>query len=84
MKTHGGMVIKVSILDMNNYTAIIQEDGEWWVGWVEEIPGVNCQERTRAELLDSIHEALSDVLELNREAAAADAADTSERVKVTA
>ena len=69
---------------MNNYTAIIQEDGDWWVGWVEEIPGVNCQERTRAELLDSIHEALRDMLQLNREAAADAAADTSERVKVTA
>lgn len=68
---------------MNSYTAIIQQVDDWWVGWVEEIPGVNCQERTRAELLDSIHEALSDVLELNRDAAAADAADTSERVKVT-
>jgi len=74
----------MSILDMNSYTAIIQEDGDWWVGWVEEIPGVNCQERTRAELLDSIHEALSDMLQLNRAAAADAAADTSERVTVTA
>ncbi len=69
---------------MNNYTAIVQQDGDWWVGWVEEIPGVNCQERTRAELLVSIHEALSDMLKLNREAAAGAAADTSERVSVTA
>lgn len=69
---------------MNSYTAIIQKDADWWLGWVEEIPGVNCQERTRAELLDSIHEALSDMLELNREAAAEAATDTSERVKVTA
>ena len=69
---------------MNNYTAIVQQDGDWWVGWVEEIPGVNCQERTRAELLDSIREALSDMLKLNREAAAGAAAETSERVSVTA
>lgn len=69
---------------MNHYTAIIQEDGGWWVGWVEEIPGINCQERTRAELLDSLQEALSDMLQLNREAAAGAAADTSERVTVTA
>jgi predicted RNase H-like HicB family nuclease len=67
---------------MNNYTAIIQQEGDWWVGWVEEIPGVNCQERTRAELLESIREALGDLIELNREAAARAAADTSERVKV--
>jgi predicted RNase H-like HicB family nuclease len=67
---------------MNNYTAIIQQDGDWWVGCVEEIPGVNCQERTRAELLESIREALGDLIQLNREAAASAAAETSERVKV--
>ena len=29
---------------MNEYTAIIKRDGNWWIGWIEEIPGVNCQE----------------------------------------
>ena len=66
------------------FTAVIQQDNGWWIGWVQEIPGVNCQERTREELLDSIQEALSDMLQLNREAAAVAATDTSERVKVTA
>ena len=80
MTIHGGMVALVRILDMNNDTAIIKKEGDWWLGWVEEIPGVNCQEPTREELLDSLHEALSDMLQLNREAAT----DTSERVKVTA
>jgi predicted RNase H-like HicB family nuclease len=69
---------------MNNYTSIIQKEGDWWVGWVEEIPGVNCQERTRAALLESIQEALTEMLKLNREAAASAATDTSERVKVSA
>jgi predicted RNase H-like HicB family nuclease len=69
---------------MNNYTSIIQQEGDWWVGWVEEIPGVNCQERTRAELLESIQEALREMLELNREAAASAASAASERVKVSA
>lgn len=68
---------------MNHYTAIIQKDGDWWVGWVEEIPGVNCQERTRAELLESIREALGEMVQLNREAAASAAAEHSERVEVT-
>jgi hypothetical protein len=37
--------------DMNNeYTAVIKQDGEWWIGWIEELPGVNCQEATREEL----------------------------------
>ena len=35
------------------YTAQIQHRGEWWIGWVREIPGVNCQERTREELLET-------------------------------
>jgi len=38
----------------NSYTAITQKDGDWWIGWIEEIPGVNCQERTREELLESL------------------------------
>ncbi len=47
------------------YTAVIQEDGEWWVGWVKEIRGVNAQERTREELLNSLRYALEDMLNLN-------------------
>jgi predicted RNase H-like HicB family nuclease len=44
---------------------VVQEDGEWWVGWVKEIRGVNAQERTREELLDSLRYALEDMLDLN-------------------
>jgi hypothetical protein len=29
------------------YTAIIKQNGQWWIGWIEEIPGVNCQEATK-------------------------------------
>ena len=32
------------------YTAVIKQQGDWWIGWIEEVPGVNCQERTRQEL----------------------------------
>ena len=48
------------------YTAVIQRDGEWWLGWVKEIRGVNAQERTREELLVSLRCALEDMLELNK------------------
>lgn len=37
----------------NEYTAVIKRDGEWWIGCVEEIPGVNCLERTREVLPNS-------------------------------
>ena len=36
------------------YTAVIQQDGIWWIGWVKEIPGVNSQAKTRQELLDNL------------------------------
>ena len=52
-----------------NYTAIVQKDEGWWIGWVEEVPGVNAQERTKKELLLSLSEALRDILELNRQQA---------------
>lgn len=51
----------------NTYTAVTRQDGEWWIGWIEEIPGVNCQERTHAELLESLREALGDAIAMNRE-----------------
>ena len=51
------------------FTAIIQKDGDWWIGWVEEIPGANAQERTRDELIVSLREAAKDILELNRSSA---------------
>lgn len=47
------------------YTAVIQKDGKWWVGWVKEIRGVNAQERTREELVVSLRYALEDMLDLN-------------------
>ena len=37
-----------------NYTAIVQQHGEWWIGWIEEVAGVNSQGQTREELLDAL------------------------------
>jgi predicted RNase H-like HicB family nuclease len=51
------------------YTAVVQQHGEWWIGWVEEVPGVNSQGTTRAELLDNLRDALSEALEMNRQQA---------------
>ena len=52
---------------MNQYTAIIKQDGDWWIGWIQEVPGVNCQERTRDELLETLKITLAEMLELNKE-----------------
>ena len=53
----------------NTYTAITKEDGGWWIGWIEEVPGVNCQEKTREELLASLRVTLEEAIEFNREEA---------------
>ena len=52
------------------YTAQIQHRGEWWIGWIREIPGVNCQERTRGELLETLKITLLEALEFEVMAAA--------------
>lgn len=50
----------------SNYTAVIKQDGNWWIGWIEEVPGVNCQESSREKLIKSLREILADAIELNR------------------
>ena len=66
------------------YTAIVMKDGDWWIGWVEEVPGVNAQEATKEELLISLREALKDILELNREDARKSAIGNYEEVPLPA
>ena len=51
---------------MATYRAVIQQEGPWWIGWVEEIPGVNSQAHTREELLENLQSALEEALEMNR------------------
>ena len=45
---------------------MVKQDGDWWIGWIEEVPGVNCQEATRSELLESLRITLDEALEFNR------------------
>ena len=49
------------------YTAVIKQENDWWIGWIEEIPGVNCQEQTREELMESLRLTLKEALEFNRQ-----------------
>lgn len=46
-----------------DFTARIGQDGDWWIGWIEEVPGVNCQEKTREELLATLQTTLREMLE---------------------
>ena len=67
-----------------NYTAVVQQDGEWWIGWVEEVPGVNSQGHTREELLENLRDALAEALEMNRADALAAAGRSYEEVSLSA
>jgi predicted RNase H-like HicB family nuclease len=50
----------------NTYTAVTKHADGWWIGWIEEIPGVNCQERTREKLIASLKVTLAEAIEQNR------------------
>ncbi len=64
------------------YTAAVQRDGKWWIGWIEEVPGVNAQARTRRELLADLRLALKEALELNRAEARAATNGVYEEVRI--
>jgi predicted RNase H-like HicB family nuclease len=46
------------------FTAVVKQDDGWWIGWVEEIPGVNSQGKTRRELMKNLRSALKEAIEL--------------------
>jgi len=48
------------------FTAIYKKTGKWYLGWVEEIPGVNTQGKTLKETKENLKEALLLVLETNK------------------
>ena len=51
---------------MGEYTAVFERDGDWWIGYVQELPGANTQGRTLAEVRENLREAVQLVLEANR------------------
>ncbi len=51
---------------VKEFTAVYKKSGKWYLGWVEEIPGVNTQGRTLKETKENLKEALSLILETNK------------------
>ena len=51
----------------NEFTAVIERDGEWFVAWSPEIPGANGQGRTVEECRDNLAAAIQLILEDRRE-----------------
>ena len=45
------------------FRAVIKRSGEWWIGWLVDLPGVNAQERTKEELLESLKIGAEDMIE---------------------
>ena len=64
------------------YQAVIKKDGDWWIGWIADIPGVNSQGSTREELLENLRSALSEALEMNRSEAVAAASGPYEEASI--
>jgi predicted RNase H-like HicB family nuclease len=53
-------------MQTSEYSALISQDGDWWVGWVEEIPGVDCQESSREELVETLQITLREAIAMSR------------------
>jgi predicted RNase H-like HicB family nuclease len=64
------------------YTAVIKQSGPWWIGWIEEVPGVNCQEHTREDLIETLRITLKEALDLNRREALEAAAEVFEEAPI--
>ncbi len=48
------------------FTAVLEKRGRWYIGYIEEIPGVNTQGKTLVETRRNLREALQLILETNR------------------
>lgn len=44
------------------FRAVIKRSGEWWIGWLVDLPGVNAQEKTKEELIQSLKIGAEDML----------------------
>jgi predicted RNase H-like HicB family nuclease len=51
----------------NEFTAVVERDGDWYVAYCPEIPGANGQGRTVKEAKASLLEAIALILEDRRE-----------------
>jgi predicted RNase H-like HicB family nuclease len=67
----------------NEYTAVVKQENGWWVGWIEEVPGVNCQEKTYEELRETLENSLRETLVYNRECVLATAGSGYREEKIS-
>ena len=67
----------------NEYTAIMKQEGDWWIGWIEEVPGVNCQEKDMQTLRQTLKITLKEALEFNRRDAVSTAGQDFHEEKIS-
>lgn len=53
-------------MSKREFTAVYKKTGKWISAWVEEIPGVNTQGKTKKEARENLKEALTLILDINR------------------
>ena len=58
------------------FTSVIEKRANWYIGYVEELPGVNTQGKTLKEVRENLKEALRLIIEANRELATKSQANT--------
>jgi predicted RNase H-like HicB family nuclease len=51
----------------NEFTAIVEQDGPWYIAYCAEVPGANGQGETRDECLENLREAIALILDHRRE-----------------
>ncbi len=51
---------------LHTYTAVVKHDKSTWMGWIEEVPRVNCQDATHQQLVESLRVTLAEAIEFNR------------------
>ncbi len=67
----------------NEFTSVIEQDGEWFVGWCPEVPEANGQGKTVEECKQNLSEAITLILEDRREDAFRGVPDTALRGLIT-
>ncbi len=65
------------------YTALIRESEGWWIGWILEVSGIICQERTRSELLETLQITLREILEYEAQEVSLRTESEAEEIKAS-
>ncbi len=68
---------------MQTYKALIRKSEDWWIGWILEVHGVTCQERTRSELLNTLQITLREILEYETPEASLRTESEAEAIKAS-